>query len=162
MRAPASFPYMVVHVRVQEEREGFNSRNDTFGNGLTESVDLRNVTTTLDSETDVEVGELFRADNEDGFVDFVSEEGSEGGKVSQHSVIGRNRPPSKRNQMIEVGQPVAPTKVISAQLCYPLIREPSDQKSTACFSRSLTKETLDVSFPSGIPSHASPCALAQR
>lgn len=48
-------------------------RNDTLGDSLSESVELRDVTTTLDTETDVHVGEPLGANDEDGLVDLVSE-----------------------------------------------------------------------------------------
>ena len=51
-----------------------DSRDDTLGNGLSESVKLRDVSTTLHSESDVNVGELLGSNNEDGLVDLVSEE----------------------------------------------------------------------------------------
>lgn len=41
-----------------------------LGNGLTDGVDLRSLTTTGDADTDVDVGELVEADNEDGLVDL--------------------------------------------------------------------------------------------
>lgn len=41
-----------------------------LGNGLTDSVDLRSVTTTGDADTDVDVGELVEADNQEGLVDL--------------------------------------------------------------------------------------------
>jgi len=41
-----------------------------LGNGLTDGVDLRSLTTTGDANTDVDVGELVEANNEDGLVDL--------------------------------------------------------------------------------------------
>jgi hypothetical protein len=56
---------------------GVDIRDDTFGNGLSESVKLRDVTTTLYSESDVDVGELLGSNNEDGLVNLVSEKSTE-------------------------------------------------------------------------------------
>ena len=51
------------------------------------------MSTTLDPDSDVEVGEFLRSNDEDGFVDFVSEEGAAMNqqvvKVESHS-ISRN------------------------------------------------------------------------
>jgi hypothetical protein len=44
--------------------------NDGLGESLTDSVDLGSVSTTLDTDTDVNVGELVRANAEDGLVDL--------------------------------------------------------------------------------------------
>jgi hypothetical protein len=44
--------------------------NDGLGKSLTDSVDLGSVSTTLDADADVDVGELVRADAEDGLVDL--------------------------------------------------------------------------------------------
>jgi len=44
--------------------------DDGLGKSLTDSVDLGSVSTTLDTDTDVNVGKLVRADAEDGFVDL--------------------------------------------------------------------------------------------
>lgn len=41
-----------------------------LGNGLTDGVDLRGVTTTGDADADVDVGELVEADDEEGLVDL--------------------------------------------------------------------------------------------
>lgn len=41
-----------------------------LGDSLTDGVDLGSVTTAGDADTDVEVGELVEADNEEGFVDL--------------------------------------------------------------------------------------------
>lgn len=42
-----------------------------LGDGLADGVDLRGVTTAGDADTDVDVGELVEADNEEGLVDLV-------------------------------------------------------------------------------------------
>lgn len=47
--------------------------NDTLSNSLTDGVDLGDVTTTGDADTDVNVGELFETSNKKGLVDLVSE-----------------------------------------------------------------------------------------
>jgi hypothetical protein len=44
--------------------------NDGLGKSLTDGVDLGSVSTTLDADADVDVGELLRADAEDGLVDL--------------------------------------------------------------------------------------------
>jgi hypothetical protein len=44
--------------------------NDGLGKSLTDSVDLRSVSTSLDTDTDVNVGKLVRANTEDGLVDL--------------------------------------------------------------------------------------------
>jgi len=49
--------------------------NDTLGNSLPQGVDLGNVTTSLDSETDVNSLEPLDTNGEDGLVDLVSEDG---------------------------------------------------------------------------------------
>jgi hypothetical protein len=54
--------------------------NNTLGDSLTEGVELRDVTTTLDTKADVDVGELVGTDNKDGLVDLVAEGGA-GGSV---------------------------------------------------------------------------------
>ena len=41
---------------------------------MTDSIDLRCVSTTSDSDADVNVGELLETDNEEGFVDLESED----------------------------------------------------------------------------------------
>jgi hypothetical protein len=51
--------------------------NNTLGDSLTEGVELRDVTTTLDAEADVDVGELLGTDNKDGLVNLVTEERTE-------------------------------------------------------------------------------------
>lgn len=48
--------------------------NDTLGNSLTDGVDLRGVTTTSDLDADVEVGELVKANNEQGLVNLEAED----------------------------------------------------------------------------------------
>ncbi|CAK9779837.1 unnamed protein product [Cutaneotrichosporon oleaginosum] len=55
-------------------RGGYGQCDEALGDGLAESVELRDVATTLDAEADVDVGELVRAGNEDGLVDLVAEE----------------------------------------------------------------------------------------
>ena len=60
------------------------SRNNSLGNGLTDSVELGHLSTTLYSDSDIETSELFGSNDEDGFVDFVSEEGAEEG---QHTLL---------------------------------------------------------------------------
>jgi hypothetical protein len=49
--------------------------DEGLGNGLTDGVDLGSVTTTGDADTDVDVGELVEADNQERLVDLG------GGKV---------------------------------------------------------------------------------
>lgn len=44
-----------------------------LGNGLTDGVDLGSVTTTGDADTDVDTGELVKADDQDGLVDLADE-----------------------------------------------------------------------------------------
>lgn len=44
--------------------------DEGLGDGLTDGVDLRGVTTTGDADTDVDVGELVEADDEEGLVDL--------------------------------------------------------------------------------------------
>ena len=46
--------------------------DEGLGNGLTDGVDLRSVTTAGDADADVNVGELIEADDQDGLVDLVS------------------------------------------------------------------------------------------
>ncbi len=48
-----------------------NLRNDAFGNSLTKRIQLGHMTTTLHTESNVDIGELFGTDDEDGFVNFV-------------------------------------------------------------------------------------------
>jgi len=45
-----------------------------LGNGLTDGVDLRGVTTTADADADVDVGELVEADDEERLVDLEAED----------------------------------------------------------------------------------------
>lgn len=47
--------------------------DEGLGDGLTDGVDLRSLTTTGDADTDVDVGELVEADDEDGLVDLRGE-----------------------------------------------------------------------------------------
>lgn len=49
--------------------------NKTLGNGLSDGVDLRNVSSTVDLDSDVNVGELVEANNEERLVDLHSENG---------------------------------------------------------------------------------------
>ena len=51
-------------------------RNDALCNGLSDGIQLRDVTTTPHSNSDVNVGKLLGTDDEDGFVGFVSDEGT--------------------------------------------------------------------------------------
>jgi hypothetical protein len=44
--------------------------DDGLGDGLTDGVDLRGVTTTGDTDTDVDTGELVNADDQEGLVDL--------------------------------------------------------------------------------------------
>jgi hypothetical protein len=44
--------------------------DDGLGKSLADSVDLRSVSTSLDTDTDVNVGELVRANTENGLVDL--------------------------------------------------------------------------------------------
>lgn len=46
-----------------------------LGDGLTDGVDLRGVTTTGDTDTDIDTGELVNADDEEGLVDLKLEQG---------------------------------------------------------------------------------------
>ena len=46
--------------------------DDGLGDGLTDSVDLRGVTTTGDADADVDTGELVDADDQEGLVDLIS------------------------------------------------------------------------------------------
>lgn len=41
-----------------------------FGNGLSDGVDLRCVTTAGDADADIDCGEFVKADDEEGFVDL--------------------------------------------------------------------------------------------
>lgn len=45
-------------------------RNQSLGNGLADSVDLRDVTTTNDADADVDISELVGAQNQKGLVDL--------------------------------------------------------------------------------------------
>jgi len=45
-----------------------------LGDGLTDGVDLRCVSTTSHSDADIDVGELLETDDEEGFVDLESED----------------------------------------------------------------------------------------
>jgi hypothetical protein len=45
-----------------------------LGDGLTDGVDLRCVSTTSHSDADIDVGELLETDDEEGFVDLKSED----------------------------------------------------------------------------------------
>jgi hypothetical protein len=47
--------------------------DEGLGDGLTDGVDLRGVTTTGDADTDVDVGELVKTDNQEGLVDLLAE-----------------------------------------------------------------------------------------
>jgi hypothetical protein len=44
--------------------------DDALGDGLSDGVDLRSVTTTGNADSDVDVGELFGAEDQDGFIDL--------------------------------------------------------------------------------------------
>lgn len=44
--------------------------DEGLGDGLADGVDLRGVTTTGDADTDVDVGELVKTDNQEGLVDL--------------------------------------------------------------------------------------------
>ena len=46
--------------------------DDRFGNCLSNSVDLRSVAATGNSDTDVDIGEFIKTDSEEGFVDLVT------------------------------------------------------------------------------------------
>ena len=43
-----------------------------LGDGLTDGVDLRCVSTTSNSDADIDVGELLETDDQEGFVDLES------------------------------------------------------------------------------------------
>jgi hypothetical protein len=45
--------------------------DDRLGDGLTDGVDLGDVTTTGDTDTDVDTGELVEADNQERLVDLI-------------------------------------------------------------------------------------------
>lgn len=49
--------------------------NQALGNGLTDGVDLRDVTTTRHLDSDVDAGELVEADDGQGFENLVLEDG---------------------------------------------------------------------------------------
>ena len=48
--------------------------NDGLGDGLTDGIDLRSVTTTLHANSDIDVGESVVTEQEDGLVDLESED----------------------------------------------------------------------------------------
>jgi len=48
--------------------------DEGLGDSLADGVDLRSLTTTGDADTDVDVGELVEANNEDGLVDLREEQ----------------------------------------------------------------------------------------
>lgn len=48
--------------------------DQTLGNGLADSIELRNVTTTGDADADVEVGVVLRAQNKDGLENLETED----------------------------------------------------------------------------------------
>ena len=45
-----------------------------LGDGLTDGVDLRCVSTASNSDTDIDVGELLKTDDQEGFVDLESKD----------------------------------------------------------------------------------------
>ena len=45
-----------------------------LGNGLSDSIDLGSVTTTGNADSDIDTGELVKADDKEGFVDLESED----------------------------------------------------------------------------------------
>ena len=45
--------------------------DDRFGDCLSDGVDLRSVTTTSNADTDVDIGEFVKADDEERFVDLT-------------------------------------------------------------------------------------------
>jgi hypothetical protein len=45
-----------------------------LGDGLTDGVDLRCVSTTSNSDADIDVGELLETDDQEGFVDLESKD----------------------------------------------------------------------------------------
>jgi hypothetical protein len=45
--------------------------NNRLGDGLADGVDLGDVTTTADTDTDVDTGELVEADDQEGLVDLL-------------------------------------------------------------------------------------------
>lgn len=52
--------------------------DEGLGDGLADGVNLGGVTTTGDTDTDVDTGELVSADDEDGLVGLCAEEGVSG------------------------------------------------------------------------------------
>lgn len=78
--------------------------NDTLGDSLSESVELRDVTTTLDTETDVHVGEPLGANDEDGLVDLVSEndrfDEGDGGPVKSDEASARSDVSHSRGSLL--------------------------------------------------------------
>lgn len=48
--------------------------NDGLADGLTDGVDLGSVSTTGDANSNIDVGELLEANDEEGFVDLVSQD----------------------------------------------------------------------------------------
>jgi hypothetical protein len=48
--------------------------DDGLGDGLTDGVDLGRVSTTSNSDADVDIGEFLKTNNEEGFVDLESED----------------------------------------------------------------------------------------
>ena len=48
--------------------------NDGLRDGLTDGVDLGSVSTTGDSDADIDAGEFVEANNQDGFVDLESQD----------------------------------------------------------------------------------------
>lgn len=67
--------------------KGKTHSDDGLADSLSDGVDLRGVSSTLDLESDVHVGDLVLADDEDGLVELVSEERrlSEGDRLSVES-----------------------------------------------------------------------------
>ena len=45
-----------------------------LGDGLTDGVDLRCVSTASNSDADIDVGELLETDNQEGFIDLESKD----------------------------------------------------------------------------------------
>lgn len=48
--------------------------NDGLGDGLTDGIDLRSVSTTSNSDADIDASEFVEADDQDGFVDLESQD----------------------------------------------------------------------------------------
>ena len=48
--------------------------NDGLGDGLTDGIDLRCVSTTSNSDADIDTGELVETDDQEGFVDLKSQD----------------------------------------------------------------------------------------